>query len=707
MTDFSVNINADIITILIIAAAVTGFTLFNYKYTIPQVSGFLKGTLVFLRSLVLFLILLIIFEPTLILTNKEEKINPLLIFIDNSASILKYGNEVGEFYNGLISYFNDNLLPYETYTFGSKLNHLSKETEVIFNFNELNTNFDEIFDTLKEKESSSFALIISDGNYNVGKNPLNMQNVTPVTIFTIGAGDTIPDYDLAVSSIIKNEHIYKGKPTTINAEIKSNGFEGKEVEVKLFEANSLLESKTIKLNESGINTVQFSYTPHSIGQKKLRVAVSSLPEEKSHKNNSSIFYVNVLKGKINTLLITSSPTPDFGFIYQSLKKNSDIEPNKLLDLPLKPFNSSEANILFDSADVIFLLNFPTRNSSEKLVKKISTLLNNKSIPLFFIPNLNGSKRFIEQHKTTLGFSVTNNAPSPVEVQPNISDRENPILNLASGNRDELWNNLPPVNYYSANFSFLPGAKSLLTSRINNRATNFPLLISYELNKRRSLTLWGKDFWRWKLSAHLNDLSPFDELMSNSVKWLNAVNIKRKIKVEPVKRVFASGEKIEFIAEVNNEAAIPVENANVIVKINDENGEQSEINLLSIGEGIYKGSLVSLAPGDYNFSPEIKLNGKIIHLKSSKFSVEEFSAENLITTRNIHLLTQLSENSGGKYFQIENRNEAIEQIAIKIKDSKKIVIKKSTFPLWHYEITLLLLIILLSLEWFIRKRAGLL
>ena len=63
------------------------FTVFIYRYTVPQISRTKKILLIIARTLSLALLLLAIFEPTLTIINKNILRPITLFFIDNSKSI--------------------------------------------------------------------------------------------------------------------------------------------------------------------------------------------------------------------------------------------------------------------------------------------------------------------------------------------------------------------------------------------------------------------------------------------------------------------------------------------------------------------------------------------------------------------------------------------------------------------------------------------
>lgn len=80
---FSFNLIFFIISLLIIIA----YSVYVYKYTLPPVSRFRRFFLAFIRIIALTLLVFIIFEPTLVLTEKKILPPVSLFFIDNSKSM--------------------------------------------------------------------------------------------------------------------------------------------------------------------------------------------------------------------------------------------------------------------------------------------------------------------------------------------------------------------------------------------------------------------------------------------------------------------------------------------------------------------------------------------------------------------------------------------------------------------------------------------
>ncbi|MFQ5677058.1 MAG: hypothetical protein ACE5G1_14275, partial [bacterium] len=123
----------------------------------------------------------------------------------------------------------------------------------------------------------------------------------------------------------------------------------------------------------------------------------------------------------------------------------------------------------------------------------------------------------------------------------------------------------------------------------------------------------------------------------------------------------------------------------------------------MGRGRYEGALQVLQGGDYEFSGTAHLQGRILGRDSGKFSVEEFSLEYQNTRMNEDLLKRIATESGGEFYTTEN----FAGLPEKLKFPEKYVSLKNEWEIWNRVPLLISCIFLLSVEWFIRKRKGML
>ena len=92
-------------------------------------------------------------------------------------------------------------------------------------------------------------------------------------------------------------------------------------------------------------------------------------------------------------------------------------------------------------------------------------------------------------------------------------------------------------------------------------------------------------------------------------------------------------------------------------------------------------------------------------KSGVFVVTDISLENLESSANHNLLSQMATKSNGDFYELKNLDQLLDDIGER-SDIVKVTSEESTFKdIIDYKWLFFLLIVLLGLEWFVRRRAG--
>jgi hypothetical protein len=709
--EFGISLSFHFVYLLLALFIIAGYTFFTYKYTVPPTGKFQKVILVIIRTTALLLLLLILFEPILNLIKKENIKPSNFVFIDNSRSITIEDQTKRE-ENTLIiaeelSKVSDasNL---NFYTFGSDVNEIPSDSISKIAFNDGVTDISEIFTSIKKDEVNlSSIILISDGVFNTGSNPYYSAIKAGVPVLTIGIGDTTRRKDIEIKKVLYNEMVYAETPTTIAATIQHYGFAGQEVTVDLNEGEKLISSKKIKLSSTGIQKTTFDYNPESSGERKLSVLITGLNGEFTKANNIKIFYLNVLSNKIKVLLLTSSPSSDLSFIRNSLKKDENLTVNSITQISSVNFLKDLNYSIVDSADILFLIGFPSETTPEGLWKRVQNKIIIGKIPYFLTLSANISYNKLINIKPELSFTINQITSGYKQVQPEIPPEfhDHPIIQHRSSRVLMDWNNLPPVLQPNNIFKAKPESKVISKVKFNNKLMNSPLILIRNFSERKSVTILAKEIWKWKLQTATKKSNLFDSFILNAVKWLNASDEQQRMKIISSKKNYSQGERIEFSAQVLDESLNPVSDAEVKVKINSyKNSYESDLQL--IDNGIYEGSIAVNEVGDFNFTGEIFRKGVKIGDDKGTFNIGEIDLETIEPVMNYNLLKLIAEETGGKYYSVKNYSEVLEHIAQINKSTSKEKISKSEIKLWSSEWMLIFAILLFSLEWFIRKRIGL-
>ena len=306
------------------------------------------------------------------------------------------------------------------------------------------------------------------------------------------------------------------------------------------------------------------------------------------------------------------------------------------------------------------------------------------------------------------FVIGNISNNNLEIQPFISSDQskNPLIQNKSDDPTVVWNNLPPVYQPFSEFTPKPESEIVAKVKMNNIPTNRPLILSRKMGNQRSIAVLAKDIWKWKLQTALKEQDVFDRFILNSIKWLNSPEDKKRVQIKTLKKLFALGEEIEFTAQIYDDSFNPVTDAEVKVKVKNDI-DKFELNLSSLGNGLYEGMLQTNKPGNYSFTGDAKLNNNILGTDAGLFNVGEVDIEMMNTRLDYELLNSLANVSGGKYF---NSDQAVSLFSL-LNDlnnkSSKEKIDTKEYSLWSNEFLMITIILLFAIEWFIRKREGML
>lgn len=691
---------------------ISGYTYYVYRFTVPETTLLFKLILISLRTAALILLLFIIFEPIVTYTQKHilEPIN--LIFVDNSKSItIEDGTNRKVIINTFLSDAEKNGIDETSFlkTFGSGINTISFDKKDSILFNETRTNFSEIFtDKTLTEENISSIIIISDGVLTDGTNPIFTSERLRIPVFTIGVGDTSVVKDIELKNVLYNEILYVETPSIISAAVSNYGYNGSTVTVSLLENGAVIEQKNLVLSNE-IDNINFNYKPNSPGEKKMGVRVSPLPDEFTTLNNDKTFFVNVLDEKINIAIISGSPSSDVTFIRNALKLNENYNINSITVVAPNQFleNNNREKIV-DSADIIFLVGFPSRETPDNFSQFVLNNIKSKNKPFFITLSQGIDYSKLKQFESELPFSIGRINEDFNLVQPFISpeDLRNPLIQNNSPNISEAWRNLPPVLQSNSDFRAKPESKTIAKIRVNNVTLNLPLIVTKSFGSKKSIAVLAKDIWRWKLQAATRELDLFDRFLNNSVKWLQTTDEQKQVSIKTTKKIYSSGEEVEFIAQVYDETFAPVSDATVSVTINGDNF-QSQLLLESLGSGLYEGSILIQNSGDYSFNGSASIYGNELGKDNGRFTISEIDIELINPRADINFLRQLSYQTKGEFFYGNNYSSLFEQLKkIRENSSKEKLISKE-ISLWSNEWLAIIIILLLAMEWFLRKRAGML
>jgi hypothetical protein len=707
---FNINISFFVLLLVVILSGL--FSYFQYKRTVPPVSKFLQITLSIIRGSAVACVLLLIFAPEITAIWQKSKSGQLIIAVDKSASMGLIENNRSRLERALE--LGDKVIDNaagkaEIAIYGfdidtAKVNNLDLDTT------QSATNIDKSLQAILAKEKDATNLIlITDGNFSIGNNPLYSSYLNQVRINTIGIGDTIDLPDIMITEVQNNTIVYQNQKTQIQVYIMSRGIESRRVNLSMKQGNRILQAKDIEIEGDGKTVIaEFEVVPDKVGLNQIDFSLQPIPGEAITQNNKYTISMEVLKGKIQVGLIASKPGYDTKFLNQLLNNQDDIDFNMSIRLKAGKYFPTIPADFIDNLDVVIFSNYPPAKTSDSRATQYMNRLDSKKIPALslFSESISHSQIASIKKFFPLKTIVYSNQYIETQVTPSVAGNNVPVLSIFEDDeaKKRFWSICPPIQYPYSQITFSSPVKELLRiKKSNNEEIEHPVLLVHETRGRKGALLLGVGFWRWSflLTEDAEYKNSWQQMIKNLIRWLDTGAVDKNVILSARKKDFQVGDNILLTTQVYDGSLKPVNDGLIRTYVSGPT-VSFEIESEFREEGRYEGGFVPLAPGRYKIRSEAWRNNIKLGIDEIDLIITTVNREFLSTKQNLRFLQRLSEKSGGEYFNETEVDELIASLDL----APELIQESDTIELWNRWPFLLLILILLSLEWFIRKKKDL-
>ena len=721
MPGIEFGLSAQVFIVLLAVASAAVIAVLSYRTTVPIIPFRRKIPLILLRLLALCVLALLLFQPLLRLVMTSTDPPVLAALIDDSKSMRMVdgsgsrASELRVLLAGPGLHFPRSGAGVAYYTFGvhPHLSHTLPDDTL-----PLNEDATDIAAAIRElaqakpRSNLRAALLITDGVYTLGQNPLYDAEQLGVPFYTVGIGDSAEQKDLSISRITTNDVVFSGIRTPVEVTVRSSGLGGEQVRAVLLAAGKEIDHAPLALQDGSREyTVHLSYVPEGEGERRFTVAIPALPQEVTEKNNRRSYSVRVLKSTMNVLVLAGSPGPDVSIVRQTVAEQPNLAVKVFTQKQSEGFYEGEIpRTAADSTDCLVLINMPTAVTRQSTSDFIGRLLGERRVPLLFIAgqNFDASRLGGVQDVLPFAFSPVGATEDVVSATPDPAQRGNPLLDLGDDVTFESWSRLPPAYRMSGTFKPKPEATVLAGSVSQQNLSTGPFILTRSAAGRKCLAVTGYGIWRWRLMAQ-GDRATEDVLpafLHAAIRWLTTPEDLRRFSVTPTQESYPVGEAAEFSARLLSATAQPLDDARVRVVLHSAS-QVAETDLRSLGGGHYTGSVEGLAEGVYSYRGTAEWHGGVAGVDTGSFTVGGMDLEFRETRMNIGLLRQIAYRTGGAYFspgEIARLDSSLHALPsfTPVQAHSSVDVE-----LWNWRYLLAFLIVLFATEWALRKWNGML
>lgn len=658
-----------------------GYSYYNYIYK-AKIKLKVHLVLALLRFITVFSILLLLINP--IITNKTLEIikTPLVIAVDNSSSIsnLKATQTAAELYENLSS--NSELkdkYDIQSYRFDSDF-----ESSDTFDFKGTQTNIDAVAKNSKSINKNSIfpTVLITDGNQTLG-NDFVFSFDPNNKVYPIVVGDTTTYLDLRISQLNANKYAFHKNKFPVEVFLNYSGTKAVTSNFSITQGNTVLNSQIVSFSPSKKSVVISVLLPaDKIGLQVYKATIRSREKEKNTYNNNFNFAVDVIDQKTEIALISSFNHPDLGALKRAIESNAQRKVTLLK--PKETNDLSKYNIVILYQPTIEFRSFFERNTD-------------LGLNTFIITGTKTDFNYLNQQQKDLVFKMSSQSEDYIAQYKD-------DFNLFSL-EDIGFSQFPPLENPFGVISTSSNVNILLGSTIRNINTNAPLLAFSENQGRRSAYLLGENSWKWRLQSHVDTKSyeKYDTFIDKTIQYL-ASNASKKSLVVTHDGFYNSGDAIEIFAQYFNKNYELDDKANLnITLVNKKTKAKKSYDLLKSNTD-FKVNLDGLEVGKYDFVVR-ELNSNSVY--NGSFEIVDFDIEKQFVNPDLIKLNQLAIQTKGQVIFPDKVDSLIKSLLENedYKSVQKTIIKK--IPLIDSIWLLILIIVCLAAEWFVRKYNGML
>jgi len=746
---FGFDVRPSALLLLLIILLVAAFIYFIYLRPRIRLSKQTTATLIGLRVALLTLMVVLLLRPVVVVSSVIPRSSYVAMLVDDSVSMklrdvpggasrldtvkqALFNNTPGQesFLNRLDRKFKTSL-----YGFSGGLARL-KDGNDLFGEGRTSDLAGALDETIKRSSGMPLSAVVlaTDGASNVPRDMaavLRELRARDIPVFTVGVGNTARPMDAELTRVNMPRRVLVGSRLNIETIVGLSGYGATKVLLNVREDGRAIKTEEANLRGNDTQAVNLEITPTTPGIHRYTVEVTPLDGELTVENNKQDSLVEVIEGPLRILHVEGEPRWELGKIRESIQPN---EKNVTV-VSLQRTGENKFYRQGVGTQTELATGFP--KTEEELFSYQGLILGSVEAGFFTADELRSIEAFVARRGGGLlalggrlafdGGKYKGTAIDdllPVSLTGEAVDDANsftavykPVLTAAGQthpitrlNEDraanqKAWNEMPPISVSEVLTDIKPGASVLLEARrVQGSGTLVaPLLVQQRYGRGQTLALTAADTWRWRMKMDSKN-NAHETFWRQMLRYLVS-GTPQQIEIGTEKEVYALDDTISIVADIRDKKFNAVGDAHAIARVTKPSGLVVDVPLKFTtlnSVNTYAGEFKADELGQHR----IELIGNSATLgqlsATSNMLVSDLNREYYSAAQNSDLLKRIAAETGGKYYTTAEAQSLLDDLIYRQSPYSERVTK----DLWDMPINFMLIVGLLSAEWFLRKREGL-
>ena len=733
-----------LVLIVLLAAA---FIYFIYLRPRVRLSKGTTATLIALRIALLTVLVTLLLRPVVVVSSVIPRSSYVAILVDDSVSMKLHDMPDGNaridtvkqtlLSTGPKSFLNrlDDKFKTSLYGFAGTLSRL-KGADDLFAEGRTSDLAGALDETIKRSSGMPLSAVVlaTDGASNVPGDlaaTLRELRARDIPVFTVGVGNVARPMDAELTRINMPRRVLVGSRVNIETYVGLSGYQATKVLLGVREDGRAIKTEEVSLRGNDTQAVNLEITPTTPGIHRYTVEVTPLDGELTIENNKQDALVEVISGPLRLLHVEGEPRWELGKIRESLALN---EKNIVL-VSLQRTGENKFYRQGIASQTELASGFPL--TEEELFSYDGLVIGSVEAGFFTADQLRSIEAFVARRgggllaiggrlsfdgghykgttiddllPVSLTGGATDDSASFAPVYKPIltgAGQTHPITRLQDdrGANQKAWNELPPISVSQVLANVKPGALVLLEARRveGSGSQTAPLLVQQRYGRGQTLALTATDTWRWRM--RMDSKNNAHETFWRQMLRYVVSGTPQQIEIGAERDVYAMDDNVNIVADIRDKRFNPVSDAHATARVTKPSGTIVDVPLTFTtlnSVNTYAGQFKADELGDHRIelvgtSPGLgTLNAK------SSILVSDLNREYYSAAQNSDLLKRIAAETGGKYFTTAESQSLLDDLVYRQTPYSERVTK----DLWDMPINFMLIIGLLSAEWFLRKREGL-
>jgi len=551
--------------------------------------------------------------------------------------------------------------------------------------------------------------------------------------------------DVAVETMPDGLVVFAKNQLTVTGSLRISGYRNLDIPVQLVVETSPGEEEVVAtenyraVNDGEQIRYELNYSPPAPGEYKILVRAAAQDGEVTLTNNELPTYLTVLAGGLRVLYVQGELRYEQRFLRRALAASPDIdvtlltihtrdrqhwpirglaeyfEPGKfdvyiLGDIDAEAFEQKSGNGGSRYPDLLLLRRAVERGSGLLALGGWHSFRPGgyHKTPLSDIMPVEMDAKydeFVRQRLPRDGGAAdekldkTLHLEGPLEMLPAkpFGVRHYMTRIAPPSENFDAWRKLPSLTGGNKFRDVRPGAQVLAEDQ-NGR----PLLVASEPSGR-VLAFAGDSTWRWVMHGKAGAHRRF---WRQAILWLAKKDeiAKGNVWVKLDRRRFAIGERVAFSVGARSDYGDPLSDARITAQVVTSDGAQHDVRLVRQG-GEMRGATGGLeVPGDYKIEVSAQRDDTQLGSRSASFTVYKKDRERSGVTVDATMMAGIAKQTsefGGRHLTPGELPALFAELAAKPLDLEEKV--RTTVTYWDRWWVFVLMVGLLSTEWFLRKK----